>query len=53
MIDDTDTESVRAGIARMEKIKWNRVEIRKSVSKFGRERFEKEIVKIVKRIMIK
>lgn len=47
LIDNTDTESVRAGIERMEKTKWDREEIKKSAAKFGRERFEKEIREVV------
>jgi glycosyltransferase involved in cell wall biosynthesis len=43
LINGTDTASVEDGIKQMNKIKWNRDEIKKWASKFGRERFEKEI----------
>lgn len=47
LINDTDVKSVKEGISKMESIKWNKEEIKKWASKFGRARFEKEIQKIV------
>ena len=49
LIDKTDVSSVREGIARMERIKWDREGIKKWADKFGRARFEKEIRKVVGR----
>ena len=48
LIDGTDTVSVKRGIERMEKTKWDREEIKKWASRFGRERFEKEIREIIR-----
>lgn len=47
LIDGTDTESVRAGVERMEKTKWDKEAIKKWARKFGRENFENNIKKIV------
>lgn len=47
LIDGTDTKSVKAGIEKMQSTKWNREEIQKWASKFGRERFEKEIKEVI------
>lgn len=47
LIDSTDTKSVAEGLEMMEKTKWNTVEIKKWAGKFGRDRFEKEIRKII------
>jgi glycosyltransferase involved in cell wall biosynthesis len=47
LIDDTDVKSIKEGLARMEKTKWDREYIKKWAGKFGRERFEKEIRGIV------
>lgn len=49
LIDDTDLKSVSEGIAKMEKIKWNRAAIKKWASKFGRVNFEKKIAKIIEK----
>lgn len=43
LIDGTDLKSIRQGIRQMEKIKWNPEQIRKSVAKFSRAVFEKEL----------
>jgi glycosyltransferase involved in cell wall biosynthesis len=48
LIDGTDTKSINAGIKAMEDIAWNREKIKKSVAKFGRERFEKEIKEVIR-----
>ena len=48
LIDDTDLKSVSEGIAKMEKIKWNRAAIKKWAGRFGRERFEREVREIIK-----
>lgn len=47
LIEATDKESVLAGIKKMERTAWNRVEIKKWAAKFGRARFEREIRRIV------
>ncbi len=47
LIEGTDTRSVGEGIKQMEKTKWDRAEIKKWAAKFGRERFEKEIRRVV------
>lgn len=49
LINDTDPKSVIDGIKQMEKIKWEREEIKKWASNFGRDRFETEIRKVVGR----
>lgn len=49
LIDDTDLKSVSEGIAKMEKIKWNRAAIKKWASKFGKVNFEKKIAKIIEK----
>jgi glycosyltransferase involved in cell wall biosynthesis len=51
LIDGTDIESVRVGIERMEKTKWDKKRIKKWASRFGRGRFEKEIRKVVENIV--
>lgn len=43
LVNTLDLKSIKQGIERMESIKWDREEIKKWASKFGRERFEKEI----------
>lgn len=48
LINGTDVDSVREGIERMEKIKWDREAIKKWASKFGRDIFEKNIRNIIK-----
>lgn len=48
LIDGTDIKSVKVEIEKMESTKWDRAEIKKWASKFGRERFEKEINEVVK-----
>jgi glycosyltransferase involved in cell wall biosynthesis len=45
LINGTDTSSVKAGIERMEKTKWDRDRIKKWASKFGRDKFETSIRK--------
>lgn len=47
LIDNLDTESIRKGIERMEKTKWDRKVIKQWASQFNRARFEKEIRSIV------
>lgn len=47
LIDGTDTKSINAGLKAMESITWKREKIKKSVAKFGRERFEREIRKVI------
>ena len=47
LIERTDVESVKRGIAQMEKTKWDREAIKKWASRFGRARFEKEIIEII------
>lgn len=47
LIEGTDTNSIKSGTMRMGEIKWDREEIIKWASKFGRARFEKEIREIV------
>jgi glycosyltransferase involved in cell wall biosynthesis len=47
LIDGTDAKSVSMGIRAMEKVVWNREKIKKSVAKFGRERFEREIREVI------
>ncbi len=47
LIDGTDTKSVKAGIEKMESVKWNREEIIKWASRFGRARFEREIREVI------
>jgi len=49
LIDGTNIESIKSGIEQMEKTKWDKEEIKKWASKFGRARFEREIRKIVGR----
>lgn len=46
-INDLNVKSIKDGLERMEKTKWDRGYIKKWASKFGRERFEKEIRGIV------
>ncbi len=46
-INDLDVKSIKDGLERMEKTKWDKEYIKKWASKFGRERFEKEIRGIV------
>lgn len=46
-VNGTDIKSVREGLKQMEKIKWNRGRIKKWASRFGRDRFEREIREIV------
>ncbi|MBP9669782.1 glycosyltransferase [Candidatus Woesebacteria bacterium] len=47
LIDGTDVKSVRAGIEKMQSIKWNREEIKKWASKFGRDKFERLVSNII------
>lgn len=47
LIDGTDSQSIAAGLTRMEETKWDREEIVEWASKFGRARFEKEIGRVV------
>lgn len=47
LIDGTDKDSIRKGIEKMEQTKWNKEAIRKWASQFGRDRFEKEVHKVV------
>lgn len=47
LINNIDTKSVAEGVKMMEKTKWDRKKIKKWARKFGRERFEKEIRKII------
>lgn len=42
LVDDTTVESIKVGIEKMEKTKWDREKIVAWASKFGRDRFEKE-----------
>lgn len=49
LINGTDTKSIKAGIERMEKVKWDRAGIKKWARRFGRERFEQEVREIVGR----
>jgi len=46
-INDLNVKSIKDGLERMEKTKWDREFIKKWADKFGRERFEKEIRGIV------
>ena len=46
-VEDTSTESIDRAIKQMEKTKWEAKEIKTWASKFGRDRFEKEIRNIV------
>ena len=48
LIGGTDAKSVAEGIKQMEKTKWDREIIKKWASKFGRERFEREVREIIK-----
>lgn len=47
-INDLNVKSIKDGLVRMEKTKWDREYIKKWASKFGRERFEKEMRKVIK-----
>lgn len=47
LIDSTDTKSVAEGLKQMEATKWDSGIIKKWASKFGRDRFEKEIRKTI------
>lgn len=47
LIEGTDIESVKRGIAQMEKTKWDRAQIKNWASKFEREIFMKKIAKII------
>ena len=47
LINNTDIESVKEGIERMEKTKWEKEAIKKWASKFGRDKFEGKIRKII------
>jgi glycosyltransferase involved in cell wall biosynthesis len=46
-VDGVGTREIGEGIKEMEKTKWNQKEIVTWASKFGRERFEKEMRKVV------
>ncbi|PIW07388.1 hypothetical protein COW38_02870 [Candidatus Collierbacteria bacterium CG17_big_fil_post_rev_8_21_14_2_50_45_7] len=47
LIQGTNTRDIGEGIKQMEKIKWNRNEIKKWARQFGRVNFEKNIRKII------
>ncbi len=47
LVDGVDTRVIKNGIERMEETKWNREEIKKWASKFGRARFEKEMKEVI------
>lgn len=51
LIDSTDPKAVIDGIREMEKAKWDSGEIKKWASKFGRDRFKKEIKEQVNKLI--
>jgi glycosyltransferase involved in cell wall biosynthesis len=46
-VSGVSTKEIGEGVEQMEKIKWDREEIKKSVSKFGRVWFEKGVRRVV------
>lgn len=46
-VSDVGAKAIGEGIKAMEKIKWNKEEIKKWARSFGRERFEREMRKVV------
>jgi glycosyltransferase involved in cell wall biosynthesis len=51
LINDTDEKTITEAIERFEKIKWDKKKLQENAMRFSKERFEKEIRKIVESIM--
>ena len=51
LINDTDEKTITEAIERFEKIKWDKKKLQENAMRFSKERFEKEMKKLVSSIM--
>lgn len=53
LIEGTDEKTLRKAILRFNKIKWDKKKIQKQARKFSRDRFKKEMARVIKKTMSK